>query len=246
METLNCFIVDDEEACRISLKNFLSQHCPNIKLIGEAATIVEAVKVLSNITVDIVFLDIQLKKGLSFEIIDRLDNINFDIIFVTAFDTYAIKAFRYSAIDYLLKPINPLELKQAVEKVKPGNNRAIEKRLSVFQNNTDDQKFDKLVISTVDNNYYLNVNNILHFKAEGSYTYIHSLELESAVMSSKMLGEYCDILPENQFIRVHKSYLINGNKIDFVGSDFVQLIDKSKVPLARRRKEMVDSFLKAG
>ena len=241
---LRCFIVDDENVCIESLKNFLAEYCPHVTVVDTANSIEEALIKIPQANFDFAFFDIQLEDGLSFEIIDKLEKVDFDIIFATAFDTYAIKAFRYSAIDYLLKPINPLELEQAVSKIVAGNNREIDQRLKVFQTNQSSKKYSNLAIPTSDSIIYIQTDEIVRLEAEGAYTSIYTTG-RKPIIASKVLKEYATLLPEEDFIRTHKSHLVQNKFIKEVGNDFLLLKDESKIPLARRRKQSVEQMLKA-
>lgn len=241
---IKCFLLDDEQDCLDSLTYFLNKHCPESEIIGTAGSVKEALAVLPNLEVDIVFFDIQLKDGLSFEILDQLENINFQLIFVTAFDTYAIKAFKYSALDYLLKPLQPLELKAAFDRVITRKNESVARQIDLLIENINTNAFEKIAITTRDKVIYLKLDEILHCSAEGSYTEFFTSD-KKRYIATGLLKEFSNILPENTFVRTHRSHVVNISQLRIVGNDYVELLDSTKVPLARRRKKVLEDLVKA-
>jgi len=240
---IRCFIVDDEDFCLENLLSRLAEFCPNVVVVQTAKSIKEALVKMPQTEFDFALLDIRLEDGLSFELIDKLDKVDFDIIFTTAFDKYAIKAFRYSAIDYLLKPINPVELVHAISKLVAGNNRQIDQRLKVFQTNQISKQYNILVVPTRNKLVYLQTDKIVRLQADGSYTSIHTTH-QKPIMASKVLKEYAALLPDDVFIRTHKSHLVQHKFIKEVSKDEVLLIDGSSIPMARRRKTAIEQLLK--
>jgi len=241
---INCFLLDDEQDCIENLIFFLNLYCPDAKIAGTANTIEEALQKIPTLKIDIAFFDIRLKNGLSFEVLDKLKQVDFDLIFVTAFDTYAIKAFKYSALDYLLKPIEPDDLLETFNRVTNRKNKQDAEQVDLLIENIKENKFDRIVITTHKGMVYLDVADIIRCSAKGSYTTFHTHKNELYIATG-LLKEYSEILPEENFIRIHRSHVVNVSQLRLVGNDYVELHDDTQVPLARRRKKIVEEKMKA-
>jgi len=213
MPAIKTFIIDDESQSRSFLRKMLHQYFPEIRVTGEASTVVEGLKGIHQYNPEIVFLDIQMNGETGFDLLSRLPTIDFALIFVTAFDQYAIKAFRFNAIDYLLKPIVTEELIEAVNKVK--------QKISASQSDTKelvDQLYkdlqepkkihDKIAVSTLDGFIIIPINEIIYCHASSNYTEFH-LTNNKCILSSYTLKQYDEILNVQSFFRAHRSYLIN-------------------------------------
>lgn len=213
----------------------------NIEFIGDASTIAEGLKLLSNPPKkpDVAFLDISLPDGLVFKLLNQIRPIDFDIIFVTAFEEYAVKACEYSSIGYILKPIDPDALKEAVMRVRTGKNAESDKRLDVFNayyNNPN--AFTKMSISALDGIYFVNIKDIVRFEAEDNYTHIF-LSSGERITASKTIKSYEELLAPFNFYRVHKRHVINLNYMrKFVKGDGGYLImdDDMEIEVSRRRR----------
>lgn len=244
----NCkaFIVEDEKRNINVLKNLLKLHCPMVNVIGEAGNVDDAVMALSINQPDIVFMDIELGDSVSFEILDRLSNRNFSLIFITAFNHYAIRAFKYAAIDYLMKPVNHRELIEAVDrsindKQKKDNSARIDLLLKAILE--PKSKIQKLALPTLEGLIFIDTNDIVKLEADGSYTIFHFLK-KNTLMVSKPIKEYEEFLEEENFMRVHHSFIINLNQIKkYVrgSGGHVIMNDDSLVDVSVRKKE---DFLK--
>ena len=242
---IKAIIVEDEINGLDNLKNMLSQHCPTVEVIGEARNNKEALALLKNPTInpDVAFLDINLPDGLVFQMLKELNGeANFDIIFVTAFDEYAVEAFKFSAIGYILKPIDSDQLKQSVKKIQPGNSNKINERMEIFEQryfpNSHPNAFEKMSISALDGIYFINIKDIVRCEAEDNYTHIH-LKGGEKIVASKTIKSYEELLTSVNFYRVHKSHLINLNFMrKFVKGDGGYLImdDGKKIEVSRRRR----------
>ncbi len=239
---IKAFIIEDEISGLNNLKNLLSTHCEDVKVIADARNIKEGVKVLNNpaLKPDVAFLDISLPDGLVFNMLnDFAEKIDFDIIFVTAFEKYAIKACQYSSIGYIVKPIDPDELKEAVSRITPGKNNKIRKRVNLFaQHYNNPNAFEKMSISALDGIYFINIRDIVRCEAEDNYTHIH-LKDGDKITASKTIKAYEELLSGVNFYRVHKSHLINLNYMrKFVKGDGGYLImdDEKKIEVSRRRR----------
>jgi two-component system LytT family response regulator len=219
----------------------LAKHCEQVEVIGTAGSVEEGYKLLSNdsINPDVAFLDISLPDGLVFQLLNRLRPIKFEIIFVTAYEDYAIKACEYSSIGYIMKPIDPDTLVEAVERIQPNKDNEADKRLDIFQSYMNNPNaFTKMSISALDGIYFVNIKEIVRFEAEDNYTHIF-LEGGERITASKTIKAYEDMLIPFNFYRVHKRHVINLNYMrKFVKGDGGYLImdDDIKIEVSRRRR----------
>jgi len=247
MQTIKAFIVDDEFQSRTLLHKLLQQHLPDVQLVGEAGTVCKGLLGIKEKNPDIVFLDIQMNGETGFDLLNQLSDINFDLIFTTAFDNYAIKAFRFNAIDYLLKPIVPEELVEAVKKVKLKTAAAQSASKKLFEQLHHDllnpQKIhDKITIPTTDGYLIIPINDIVYCQASSNYTEFH-LTNKTRILSSYTLKQYDEILTKQSFFRAHRSYLVNMAHIKMYrkgeGGEIVMSNDH-QIELSRAHK---DEFL---
>ena len=234
-------IIDDVDNSRITLAHDLTQYCPQIKIIGEANSVKTAIIEIADKKPDVVFLDIQLGDGLGFEILESIKDFNFQVIFTTALDSYGIKAIKFSALDYLLKPIDPDELIVAVNKLekntKPDD---IKDSINLLLNNIKDiQPSNKrIVLNSADKVHMVYITDIIRCESQGSYTVFH-LKNKEQIVVTKNLKEYENMLEEYSFIRVHHSHLINFSYLkEFVKKDggYAVMTDNSQVPVSFRKK----------
>ena len=219
---LRSVIVEDEKHGRETLKNLLEEFCEGVEIIAMAENVEQAVEVISKHKPDLVFLDIELQTGTGFEVLQRLNPLSFEVIFTTAFEHYALKAIKFSSIDYLLKPIDIEELQQAIQKVnlkkdKDKYRAQLELLLQNLSGSPEDKK--KICLATSDGIEFIDINSILYCEANGSYTNFY-IEVLGKLMVSKNLKEYEQLLIDHNFMRVHNSFLINLSKVKkFVKSD---------------------------
>ena len=244
---LKALIVDDEEKARDILLFHLENCVPEITRIETASNVPDALQRIRHFQPDILFLDIVMPQHDGFDLLNSLNDWDFDVIFTTAHDQFAIKAIRFSALDYLLKPIDPDELREAVL-------RHLEKRgerphrRELYRNFVDNLRAPKenefkLASPTADGTYFFHIPEIIRCQADRNYTVFH-LTGRRRFISSKTLGEYEDILGVQGFLRVHKSHLVNLEYIDnFLGKDHIRLLDKTEIEVARRRKDDVKAAL---
>jgi two-component system LytT family response regulator len=249
-------IVDDEKRSRSFLKGHINTFCPGLKIVGEAESVSSAVKMIRNLNPALVFLDIKMPDGTGFDVIEQLrkedenESLQFKIIFTTAFDQYAIKAIKFSALDYLLKPIDPDELVAALKKIKPEfPQKSINENIDVLINNvkllSDSNK--KIALNTSNKTYIYKIDEIVRCESSGSYT-IFYIKNSEPILISKSLGETEDLLKGHQFERIHKSHLINLNYLrTFIKSDggFVEMENGDKIPVSNRKREHLTQLLKA-
>jgi two-component system, LytTR family, response regulator len=211
---LKCIIVDDEFKSRESLRAIIQKFCENIVVLEVCQNGVEATKAIYNGKPDIVFMDIQLQKETGFEILEKLDKIEFELIFTTAYSEFAIKAFKFSAIDYLLKPIDINDLKAAIEKARKRITGNITQRIAQLGQNlrANTFKHSRLALPATDGLVFVNVDQIVFCEATGNYTNIHMDDGRKFVVS-RTLKEYEELLEDQDFFRIHNSFLINLNSL---------------------------------
>jgi len=236
---MKVILVEDEKNVRKGLAQMLNTFCPDIQIIGEAASVKEAIKLSKTTLFDLVFLDIELTDGSGIDFLRTVHPRNFQVIFVTAYNQYAIDAFRLSAADYLLKPVNPEHLVEAVKKVTQMYSKTItDTSLSLLLHNWSGQE-SKMMLKDADNIYIIKVKEILHCAADGGYTRFF-LESGQEILTSVTLKEYEKMLSKWGFIRSHHSHLVNYNHIiRFSKSDGGMLVLSSgtEIPVSSRKKE---------
>jgi two-component system, LytTR family, response regulator len=243
---MKAIIIDDIEQARNTLKKDLEVYAPDVQVIGEANGVVEGAKLLKSIKPDVLFLDIQMQDGSGFDLLDILKEINFRIIFITASDAHAIKAFRYAAIDYLLKPVDPDELVTALKKLRDEKVNESEKYKLLNDTLKNNSKIhEKLALHTQDKIHIVNISDILRCESSVNYTEFHFSNAKKLLVT-KTLKEFEDLLSDQGFYRVHRSHLINTKYIkEFVKTDGGYLImnDGSNVPVSTRKRPEVMKML---
>ena len=238
---LQTLIIDDEKRGRELLRMVLSTHCPEVKVIGEASNIKEAYNLIVQTDPDLIFLDIEMPGGTGFDLLSKFDEINFEVIFVTAFDKYAIKAIKFSAMDYLLKPVDEEELVKAIKKVeenqnKKSNKERINNLVSNVKKTSDNQKIG---LTSSDGLEFIEIKTILRCEADGKYTSVF-LHDGKKLLVSKNLKEFEDLLTDYNFFRIHHSHLVNLDYIKKYQSDrggYVVMSDGSTITVSQRKKE---------
>lgn len=249
---MRTIIVDDEPDALNSLKIIIKEYLPDIELIGSFMDPEKAIQEIPKLKPELLFLDIHLPKIDAFQLLESLPERNFQIIFVTAYDEYAIKAFKYNAIDYLLKPININEIVNAVKRIKENileQNHSFEEKYnnllnSINQNNNQYQ--EKLILSTIEGIYYINPDDILYVHADSNYSKIVFKNAKPLTVS-KSIGEFFSVLPEEYFFRNHHSYLVNLNNVrKYARNDggTIEMINGDQIPLARRKKNIFHEKMK--
>ncbi len=228
---ITAFIVDDEQQSRETLKDMLQEFCPDVAIIGTAATIDEAVSLIRNGKPDVLFLDINLGESTGFELLNRLHKYDCDVIFVTAYDNYALKAFRYEATDYLLKPINYKLLIENIEKIK--KKKAAPQQLQANANSANNvtAQSARIALSDVNKTDFIIVNDIIYLESNGTYTSFY-LRDGTKYVKAKNLKYFEDILHDyKQFIRVHKSYIVNKEYIKSYKRNTSELQCENKITI---------------
>ena len=242
---LKAIIIDDMELARVSLKADLADYCPEVEVIGEADGVLNGAKLLKNTTPDILFLDIEMEDGDGFDLLDILSDEFGSVIFVTAREHYALKAFQYSAVDYLLKPVEPELLKKAVEKTKSLKPSTKEQLTILKENMEKEPKFDRIALHTSDKIVVSELKNIIRLEAMTNYTYFYFAD-GSKLLITKTLKEYDTMLADSGFVRVHQSHLINMEHVQaYVKTEggYILMKNSEIVPVSVRKKAYVVSLL---
>lgn len=248
MEKITAILVEDQPQALAMLQNDITQFHQEIEIIGTAQSVVEASKLLRQKQPDILFLDIMLGDGTGFDILEIHPNLTSKIIFVTASDEFALKAFKFSAIDYVLKPYSNEDLATAINKAK-SQSQPNKEQLSVLQQsiNQPNTRPNKISLHTSDKILVVNLNDIIRCQSDNNYTEFF-MQDGSKILVSKTLKFYADMLKEFQFLRVHQSHLVNLQYVkEFIKSDggYLVLNDKKTVPVSvRKRNEVVEALSK--
>ena len=235
---ITAVIIDDIAESRVNLKADLSDYCSSISVIGEADSVVSSLKLLKQIKPQIVFLDIHLTDGSGFDVLELLGKIDFKVIFTTASDAFAIKAFKFSAIDYLLKPIDPDELVKAVD-LAISQYQLEHQQVDLLLEQVKSQKEQtKIALHTSEKIHVCQIQDIVRCESSGNYTSFHFLNGEKLLVS-RTLKIYDQLLKSLNFYRVHQSHLINMNHVkEYVKHDggYIVMNEGSTVPIASRKK----------
>jgi two-component system LytT family response regulator len=208
---MTALIVEDELHSREFLKTLVTTYCDGVRVVGAAEIVPEAIRLIDDLHPDLVFLDIEMQSGTGFDVLQGVKRRDFDVVFTTAYDHYALQAIKFSAVDYLLKPIDIDELRGAVEKVRqrrsqPQPNAALERLLENLANPDPDRQ--TITLATLDGLEFVPLAHIIRLEAAGAYTTFF-LKDGRKIMVSKNLKEYENLLPPRQFFRIHNSHLIN-------------------------------------
>jgi two-component system LytT family response regulator len=239
-------IIDDEKRTRDLIAKMIETFGFDLTVISEGETMDTAIKAIQNHQPDILFIDIQMPDGTGFDVLKQLENITFEVIFITAHEEFAIQAIKFSALDYLLKPVDPLELKEAVEKaIKAVNTKKIDNQIDALQNNILPNQKKRLVLKTHESVFIVELHDIIRCEADKNYTSF-ILNGGKKIVVSKTLKDYETLLVGHNFMRVQQSHLIN---IDFIerydkaNGGFVIMKDGSEVPLSSAKREAFFNIL---
>ncbi len=245
MEKIRAILVDDEESARDVLENLLRRFCPSIEILEKCNDLPKAVQKINELKPDLVFLDIEMPNYAGHEILNFFDDINFEIIFVTAYDSYAIKAFEVAAADYLLKPVDIERLKEAVCKVqKKIESKTISKHYEVLKESLVSNQIKNLVISERGDQVIIPVDQIIAIEAQESYSNIHTPD--KVYVASKNLKHFEGVLEHNKnFFRAHKSWIINLNELIKYNKSTgeIQLEHSINAKLSKYRKEAFETVI---
>ena len=236
---IRAILVDDERKGRLTLRKMIEKYCSDFTIIGEADNITDAKKIIKTGIPDVIFLDIEMRIGTGFDLLEELDDPFFNIVFVTAHSNYAVKAFKYSATDYLLKPVDVDDLRRATSKIR----KLLKDGIVLKQSN---RQGEFLTLGIKGNMLNVSVDEIVHLEAEGSYSKIHMVNNEKRVLSVN-LGVVEEKLNKKYFVRVHRSHILNIAHIRKIFREdlmYAEMTDGSKVEISRRGKIILFDALK--
>ncbi|TMI63062.1 MAG: response regulator transcription factor [Bacteroidetes bacterium] len=246
---LRTILIDDEAKARENLRILLTRYCKDdIELIEECDTIEKAYTSVNELRPHLIFLDIEMGRASGFDLLNRFKQYPFKVVFITAFDQYAIKAIRFSALDYLLKPVSVTDLRNAVSKVKKSIHSERELHFETLLNfiNNPQRKSNRIAIPVQNGYHLIPVDQIMYCEAHKEYTYINLFKKET-ICSSLNLGEYEELLEGYDFFRVHHSYLVNRQYIqNYIRGEGGEIVinHQQRIPISRRKKEDFLRWLK--
>ena len=245
---IRCVIVDDETKAREILTEMLKLYCTDVEVVGQAQNVKGAYETIAALKPDLVLLDIKMPDGSGFDLLNMFSNIDFKVIFITAHEEYAIKAFRFSALDYILKPIDPSDLISAVEKTSDVHATNLNAQFQTFKDNfynEDIAKNKRIVLKTSENIFIIYLKDVIRCRSEKNYTYFYFTNRERIIVS-KTLKEFEEILTDFGFMRCHRSHLINLNFIDRyekTEGGFLIMSDGSRVDVSHRKKDALLDYI---
>lgn len=248
-DMLRTVIIDDEELVRETIARLVNLYCPQVHLVGEADSVESGVKLIRDVIPHLVLLDVRMDDGTGFDLLHAFPDISFKVIFVTAYEKYAVQAFRFAAVDFLLKPVNPEELSASVRRAETLIQEHFTSQLQALEENlrTELRQKKKIVLKTQGNIHLVDLQNITHCESDGNYTLVHTTGNEP-ILITKTLREFDDMLCDSGFYRSHKSYLVNLSQVkrfEKQEGGYIILNNESKVPVAsRKRDELLELFEK--
>ena len=244
---IKAIIIDDEKDARFILRSLVEKHLSNITIVAEADGVETGEEIIKTHNPDLVFLDIQMRTGTGFDLLNKLGNVNFEVIFITAYNQYAVDAFKFSAFGYLLKPIKTRELKDVVGKLEnrlKSQQKGVNQRLKVLvENYGNEGEIQKLIINNVEGFQVVKINQIIRLEGDRNYTHF-ILEGNKKITTSKNIGEYEQLLNDYGFFRIHQSTIISLRHVTAYqkgDGGMVEMTDGKSVKVSRYRKE---EFLK--
>lgn len=245
---MSSVIIDDEPDARKVLATLLAKYCPDVSLAGQADNVSQGCDLIREANPDLVFLDVEINGGTGFDILRQIPERRFDTVFVSAFNHYSLKAIKFSAIDFLVKPVDASELAEAVTKVRYNRQSkgGTMHDYNILLDNLTAPKLKKIALPDSEGLEYVAINDLLYIKAEGSYTEVHLQNGEKRTLS-KNLREFTDKLGSEGFYRVHNSYLINTSHIKkYLRRDggVVVMSNKAEVPVSRSYHDSFREYLK--
>jgi len=244
---IRAIIVDDEENNRENLQSLISEYCENVEVVGQASSVDNAFKLIGSQKPDLVFLDIKMPEKDGFKLLESLNEVNFEVIIVTAYNKYAIKAIKFCAVDYLLKPIDIVELTNAVESVSGRikhklENERLRQLTNFFQNRTP----TKIGLASQQRVDFVEISNIYRCESDDNYTHFFLNNGEKMTVS-KTLKEFEELLMDYGFIRIHQSHLVNSSHIkSYQKSDggYITMNDGSVIPISRTKRNEIIGLIK--
>ncbi len=244
---IKALIIDDVEKARVALKSDIKTYCQEVDVIGEADGVESGLKLIKATMPDVVFLDIKMSDGSGFDLIDKIKRegpVTFQIIFTTAYNEFAIQAFKFSAIDYLLKPVDPDDLVQAVKKIRKSEPKDhLSENLNLLLENIKGMQAvgKRIALNSIDKVQLVNVADIIQCESQKNYTLFY-LSNRKQILVTKTLKEFEEMLEGDGFLRVHHSHLINLKHLkEYVKTDggYAVMSDNSQVPVSVRKREQL-------
>ena len=242
-QKLKTLIIEDEESASIALRNKIVRYCPQLEIVGECKNVTEGIDQIIQHRPSLVFLDIRLQNESGFDVIDKIPSVFFKIVFVTAYNEYAIKAFQYNALYYLLKPIQTSELIEAVERVIDAEETAMRYKMALEQYTQN--KWERIAVPSVSKVTYIKISELIRIQSDGTYSELY-LDNGKKIISTKPIKTYDALLAHNHFYRVHRSHLVNLTKIEEYQKgeqDVIILSDSSKIEISRKKRTDILSIL---
>jgi len=247
---IKTLIIDDEKSSRDTLRGFVKNYCQDIQVIGESESAEQGIDQIKKLQPDLIFLDIELPLGSGFDLLEACKHANFEVIFTTAHDQYALQAIKVCALDYLLKPISAADLINAVAKISErSHSGSSQPQIGAFVENISNlnKQLSNIVLPTLDGFIVVKISDIVRCEADKNYTFFIFTNNEK-ILVSKTLKEFDELLHDMDFIRVHQSHLINASHVQryIKGSGgYVKMSDDSIIEVSRRKKELLmERFLK--
>ncbi|KRD07231.1 two-component system response regulator [Flavobacterium sp. Root901] len=251
---ITAVLIEDDKHLRTGLKALLERYTNDILIIGEAESVKTGIAVIEKLRPQVIFLDIHLTDGTGFDILERLNKVNgklnAHIVFITAHEQYAVKAFKFSALDFILKPVDPEELQDTMAKIKEavGKNNSFENIDLLLENiRKKVDNFKRIALSTSDGIHLFEVSDIIRCEAKINYTQFF-IKNHKPILISKTLKEYEELLSEHGFERIHQSHLINLSYLkSYIKTDggYVIMADNSNIPIAQSKKEKLQELINA-
>lgn len=250
MKKINAVIIDDEISNIVLLESLLKKYCPLINIVGEANTKQEAIQLINTIKPRLIFMDIILDEGTGFDVLEEANYKKSKVIFVSSHNEYAIKAFKYSAIDYVLKPIEIEDLILAVNKAYEdveNNVYTFNEQIGMINKSIDTKEpLNFIAVPSIDKIEFVKIENIIYLQSDGRYT-IFFLKEGKKIVASRNLGEYENIVDKNLFFRIHNSYIVNLKHVVSINKRdgaYCEMINRISLPIAKRRQDSLNRFLK--
>ncbi len=240
-------IIDDNPNARETLRQDIAYYCPEIQVVGEADSVLSGIKAVKKYSPDVLFLDIQLEDGTGFQVLEPLAEMDFKVIFTTGSDAFTLKAIKFSALDYLLKPIDPDELVAAVKKLKPKEKTDLQPGIDVLLENLRNMQSGgkRIALGSADRIHVVQVSDIIRCESQRNYTLFH-ISGQKPILVTRTMKEFEELLDKKHFLRVHHSHLINLDYLkEFLKADggYAIMRDGSQVPVSVRKKDELLRFL---
>jgi two-component system LytT family response regulator len=243
---LKAIIIDDEPYCCETIATFLKEF-DNVRVLAQCSDGIQGIEAILKHKPDVVFLDVEMPKMNGFEMLQELPTIDFEIIFTTSYDQYALKAIHFSAIEYLLKPIDEEELHHAIDKVRRRKNNPISQQLEILMHKLSEpkSKLSKIALPTMDGLEMISIDSIVYCESASNYTIVHSKDNPKIVVS-RTLKQMGELLLDYSFLRVHRCFLVNINEVErYMKGEggYLKLSNGATIDVSKNRKELLLSIL---